>query len=288
MPQAEDALALVDESFSAFPLRGKHPLTAHGSHDATRDKDQIFAWWKQWPNANIGIATGLKWGLGILDIDGADGMITLRQHLKEHGQLPETRIGRTSRGFHIYFAIVEEMPNSAGTRLGEGLDFRGKGGYVVAPPSIHPSGEIYTWYREAELAPLPKWIAKGLKPIAPLRVSLEPPEIGFAGSMTPYGRAVYEGLVADIHQAPHGTRNDVLHRSVFRLARFAAAGHFTRADIEAGVTAAAQAQGASEKYVQQVFDSSWDAGLMFPHEVRAESNDSEISAPRISAPQVQP
>jgi len=133
---------------------GKHPRTKNGSKDATLDPDQIRKWWTTWPTANIGIATGhaLPKGpghdhhtLAVIDIDGETGKASLAALEVERGTLvPSVRTG--GGGLHIYAAIPNDLTvrNSQARQDGwEGIDLRGQGGYVVAPPSIHGSGTPY-------------------------------------------------------------------------------------------------------------------------------------------------
>ncbi len=123
---------------------GKHPRVKGGFKAATTDAHQIDAWWRKWPDANIGIATGTVSGLIVIDIDGADGLGALKSLVAQHGTLPRTAIVKTARGWHVYFsmpAMCAPIPCSTGG----GLDVRGDGGYVVAPPSRHASGHVYQW-----------------------------------------------------------------------------------------------------------------------------------------------
>jgi len=123
---------------------GKHPRVKGGFKVATTDARQIEAWWQQWPNANIGIATGVLSRLVVIDIDGASGLATLRDLVKKYGTLPRTAIVKTARGWHLYFAMPSRgAPITCSS--GDGLDVRGDGGYVVAPPSRHASGHVYDW-----------------------------------------------------------------------------------------------------------------------------------------------
>lgn len=142
---------------------GKHPRTARGCLDASAESSQIRAWWERWPDANVGIATGA--GLAVIDIDprsgGDDTIVDLR---RSHGALPDTVEALTGGGGrHIYLAVPCEVRNSAGT-LGAGIDVRGDGGYVVAPPSTHASGKAYAWESssrpdEVEVSAAPKaWL----------------------------------------------------------------------------------------------------------------------------------
>ena len=142
------------------PTPGKHPRTGHGKDDATTDADLIRQWWETWPQANIGIATGD--GLLVLDVDPRHGGDDALHELeREHGELPATiRVKTGGGGEHIYFANPNGIGCSAG-RLGEGLDTKGAGGYVLAPPSVHPSGRPYAWDvppEEVALAEPPPWL----------------------------------------------------------------------------------------------------------------------------------
>ncbi len=156
---------------------GKHPRTAHGLKDASKDAAQIKSWFQQWPEANVGIVTGRESGLLVLDVDGEDGKASLQALTAMHGALPKTlcvMTGRTGedgnrKGCHYYFRAPagELIRNSAGI-LGKGLDIRGEGGYVVAPPSLHPSGRLYQWLApEQPLADAPVWLLAKLSEAKP-------------------------------------------------------------------------------------------------------------------------
>ena len=151
---------------------GKHPRTEHGLKDGSKDPKQITRWWEKWPDANLGILTGQESGLLVLDVDGEDGKASLRQLIAAHGSLPITLRVKTGRrgtdgkpkGCHYYFRAPAgtAIRNSAGI-LGKGLDIRADGGYVVAPPSLHPSGLLYEWLApEQPLADVPPWMLQKL------------------------------------------------------------------------------------------------------------------------------
>jgi len=123
---------------------GKHPRTDHGFKDATQDQDRIAAWWKRWPDANIGIPTGAVSGLLVVDCDPRNGGPADRSELIERRDpIPDTAEATTGGGGrHLYFRYGGgAVPKS----LGLGIDLKGDGGYVVAPPSIHASGNRYQW-----------------------------------------------------------------------------------------------------------------------------------------------
>jgi hypothetical protein len=132
---------------------GKHPLAAlvrNGLKSATTSVATIRDWFTTWPDANVGIATG---DVVVIDIDprhGGDEALL--------GELPPTwRVKTGGGGLHLYFRVPVGVfiKNSAG-QLGAGIDVRGQGGYVLAPPSNHVSGGIYEWDENgAELAMMP-------------------------------------------------------------------------------------------------------------------------------------
>ena len=167
------ALALARRGMAVFPLkpRGKLPLTLHGCKDATCDPERIEEWWTRWPNANIGVATGKASGIFVLDIDEADGEASIRAIEKEHARaLPSTAKSITGRGRHLLFKLpswdgAPEIRNSAG-KVAPGIDIRGEGGYVVAPPSIHPSGRKYAWSVDSGnvIAEPPVWLINVIVP----------------------------------------------------------------------------------------------------------------------------
>jgi putative DNA primase/helicase len=135
------ALSYAARGWRVHPLRkgDKLPATAHGCKDATLDADQIRKWWSMWPDANIGLATG--YGFWVLDID-PDGLAWA-----EANDLPATIEATTGRGGrHLLYRLPEgaTVRNSAGV-IAPGVDVRGAGGYIVAAPSLHPSGTRYTW-----------------------------------------------------------------------------------------------------------------------------------------------
>ena len=121
------------------------------------------------PGAGLGFVTGAISGLVVLDIDpDADGDQSMNDLVEKFGSLPITPAVQTGGGgFHYYFKYPEAgLRNSAG-KLGDGLDIRGDGGYVVAPPSIHPNGTQYRWAKghspdDIPLAPLPTWVMECL------------------------------------------------------------------------------------------------------------------------------
>jgi len=161
----DHALALADRGLFVFPCqpRGKTPATAHGHLDATRDFDIIGKWWQQNPDFNIAVATGQRSGFFAPDIDGPDAEAALRRLETEYDALPPTIEAITARGRHIYLKATVPIGNSVG-KLAPGIDIRGDGGYILVPPSIHPSGQRYCWSVDSAncIADAPQWLVDKL------------------------------------------------------------------------------------------------------------------------------
>lgn len=170
----------------------KHPLARlapNGLKDATSDEYIIRGWWAQYPLANVAIRTGAESGLWALDVDAYRGGAASLEALEDkHGPLPASLRARTGSGgasTHIYFTwpaglVVRSRPIAA---MG-GLDVKGHGGYVVAPPSLHRSGGVYTWLDEDDstLEAAPGWLLAlvasppAAEPQNPIPTGLELPD----------------------------------------------------------------------------------------------------------------
>jgi hypothetical protein len=163
----EAALAYAVRGWSVLPLHGifdgqctcrepdcdspgKHPIVRDGLDEATTDVGRVKAWFDTWRWANLGVACGPS-GIAALDVDPRNGGLTslarFNLDLRQSGKV------RTGDGFHLLFR--GPAPTSV-AHLGPGLDVRGVGGYIVAPPSLHVSGNVYTWLRLGT-DPLPTW-----------------------------------------------------------------------------------------------------------------------------------
>lgn len=123
---------------------GKHPRTRNGSKDATNDVASVRRWWEMWPEANIGIATGQKSNLVVIDVDPRHGGDKSWTEWCNQNDLPETLKSLTGGGgFHLYFTTNEPTKNRVNVL--PGVDVRGEDGYIVAPGSIHASQQRYRW-----------------------------------------------------------------------------------------------------------------------------------------------
>ncbi len=213
---------LCDCGDAACSAPAKHPWTRNGLTDASGNEEQIRAWWRKWPRANIGVACGPS-GLVVLDVDPRHGGdLALRALIEQFGLAPgqrmltpammallATQTSETGGGGEHY---VYRMPDGATIRNAtdlaglRGLDVRAGGGYFIAPPSLHLSGAHYQW-REGTTEPahLPDWLAQLLR----RRISKPTQQ---PVRMFPTPRSVRETgeywLERALHLAHEGNRND--------------------------------------------------------------------------------
>lgn len=147
---------------------GKHPMWDGWKDKATANRIEILARWQMYPQANVGVVTGKRSGIVVLDVDTREG-----KRITKHKGLRPTRAAITgSGGWHIYWKADREYPNRVG--IFSGVDVRGENGYVVAPPSIHANGVLYEWHREGETIAPPRWFHEAMKRKAYTRKESDP------------------------------------------------------------------------------------------------------------------
>lgn len=175
------ALSYAERGFHVFPVHsifngrctcnkenctspGKHPIPAKGFNAATRDTIQIKKWWSKRPNANIGVRTGKESNILVIDIDisKGDGEASLKEMIKEIGELPPTLEQKTgSGGHHLIYEYPSEHKIKTLAGIEENIDIRNDGGYIVAPPSTHISGNKYEWINTNPILKLSEsWIKR--------------------------------------------------------------------------------------------------------------------------------
>jgi hypothetical protein len=161
-PMLRAALQLAERGFWVFPCRphDKRPATAHGLKDATTDPAVIESWWRQQPNYNIGVVTGAVSKILVVDVDDIDAEAELKRLEAQYSPLPSTVESVTARGRHLFFRWPEREVRNSASKVAQGVDIRGDGGYVVVPPSLHPSGKRYCWSVDSAnvFAAVPDWL----------------------------------------------------------------------------------------------------------------------------------
>ncbi len=232
---ASAAFRLSLRGLAVFPLAegSKIPIAgSHGHLEASREVE-----WLDTPNANIGVATGARSGIWVLDVDPQHGGgEPLNALVEQYGDLPSTVSVQTPNGgTHFWWRWPESGPeirNSAG-RVGPGIDVRGEGGYIVAPPSILSDGRRYRWIRgTTEIVPAPDWLVELTIPPPPPRSEAAPANV----DSDRYIAAAINDELRQLGQAREGARNDQLNKAAFAIARFVRAGavpeDWARASLE--------------------------------------------------------
>ena len=174
----EQVLSYVNRGWAVFPCKNKIPLTAHGYKDASTDLEIVRQMFNGHQSPNVAIATGKPSGIFVVDVDvknGAGGSESLEELEREYGELPHTVEALTwSGGRHIFFKYPEKGIGCK-TGIRPGIDIRGDGGYVIAPPSVI-EGRGYEWEvshhpDETMIAEAPDWLLELLdekKPVIDL------------------------------------------------------------------------------------------------------------------------
>jgi bifunctional DNA primase/polymerase-like protein len=221
----------------------KHPLGSlvpHGVKDATCNRARVLAWWTHQPQANIGLATGHDFD--VLDVDGPEGEQAIRALATEHGLHSSGPLVRTGGGGWHYYLAPTGLGNAHPRDL-EHVDWRGRGGYVVAPPSRHTSGHPYQWMTgrdlDAPLAEVPAPLRARLERRPPQRDPVHLPAVG-DGPTDRYAQTALAQELARVAAAPVGQRNRQLWESSRNLYNLVATGALDQRQVDRGLLEAAE------------------------------------------------
>jgi len=172
MASISEALALAGLGFRVFPLRGKFPV-GKWQQQASTNATQVLVEFAPHADADIGIACGPDFF--VVDVDGDEG----RASLAALPELPATYTVQTSRGHHFYFRVPAgtTCPRNSQSKVGDKIDIRGDGGYVVAEGSVNAeTGHVYTGNGEP-MADAPSWLLEAAKPREIVRAAVNAPHI---------------------------------------------------------------------------------------------------------------
>jgi len=229
-------------------------LTCHGFYAATRDPHAIMTMLALHPSGLLAIRTGAPSGLVVVDVDPAHGGTAGLAQLTTDGLAPPTRFVRTgSGGLHLYYRHPgphTAILNSAG-RIGSGIDVRGDGGYVVAPPSVHPNTRRpYAW--AAETAEVHEMAPALVAALTQARPELVPSQTTIAVSQTSAGAISQPDKLAAIlldrvRTSSPGRRRSTLYGCARGFARIVAAGAISPADAQAALLEVGMAVGQTER-----------------------------------------
>lgn len=251
---ADAAIAL---GVPVFPCDAdKRPLTRHGFKDATADPAVIRRLFTSPAATMIGMPTGEVTALVIVDVDVKDGRQGQAWLDTNSHRLPQTWTVRTaSGGLHLYFRRPEQPIRNSASKIAPGIDVRGDGGYVIAPPS--PGYEVVN---DAEVADVPAWLLPSLlrQPVPPSARIASRPILEHGGSAI--GRVALDERCEQIRNAPDGSKHQAVNEAGFAIGGMVAAGHLDErgawnalADALSVLLPRCQDQGAAERTLQRAF-----------------------------------
>jgi Bifunctional DNA primase/polymerase, N-terminal len=250
----------------------KHPLGSlvpHGVKDATCNRARILAWWTRHPQANIGLATGHRFD--VLDVDGPTGAQAIQELAAEHGLQSFGPLVRTGGGGWHFYLTTTGLGNVRPNGLAQ-VDWRGRGGYVVAPPSRHASGHPYQWIpgRDLDTPPgqVPAVLLERLQPRQRQQLTgpVQRPAVD-DGPGERYARAVLAEELARVADAPVGQRNRQLWESTRNLYNLVATGALNQREVDQGLLAATERcglLGEEPRQTRRTLASGRQVGLAHP------------------------
>jgi hypothetical protein len=253
MTTQEHALEAAARGFAVFPVAGKRPLLSWRA-DSSNDADAVRA--MPWADATgIGVDCG-KSGLVVVDIDDLDAVPALAEEIGWDPTGDETLISRTGRGgMHIFYrAGAAEVRNSA-SKVVQGVDIRGSGGFVVIPPSLHDNGSRYEWLTGHEPAPIPE------RMVEVFNYREEKVQVDTPGSISHerWGLAALAAGAHDIEQSPPGQRNNELNAVAYRIFGIVKGGHLDHDTARARLVRAGLHVGLASDEVERTLLSAWES-----------------------------
>jgi Bifunctional DNA primase/polymerase, N-terminal len=250
----------------------KHPLGSlvpHGVKDATTNRARILAWWTRHPQANIGLATGHTFD--VMDVDGPSGAQAIRALAAAHDLESSGPLVRTGGGGWHFYLIPTGLGNAHPAGLAH-VDWRGRGGYVVAPPSRHASGHPYQWMAGRDLdtpsGQVPAVLLERLQPHQRQRPPGPVPlPAAVDGPADRYVRAALAEELARVAAAPVGQRNRQLWESTRNLYNLVAAGALDQREVDQRLLKAAERcglLGEEPRQTRRTLASGRQVGLEHP------------------------
>jgi hypothetical protein len=279
----QHALDYARRDWPVFPCHPatKAPLTPHGFRDASTDEAAIARWWQARPDAMIGVPMGRRSGIWALDPDAPDkagkpdGRKEWARLTAIHGAV-DTRTHHTPRGgLHLLFRWETHRPvsNREGMIKGRGINVRGEGGYIVAPPSRRSDGTPYLAGHQTEIAIAPDWLYELVSAEATPRSTSERAfdSVRPRQDCKAYATAALEGECQVVANALAGTRNNTLNTAAFKLGTLLGAGTLSEGECRSRLLEAATACGLvaedGPRAVHATITSGLRAGMQQPRDV---------------------
>ncbi len=259
----------------------KSPYTSNGLRGATKLDRIIRRWWKDTPDAMIGVPTGAPSGFWVLDIDipgpahPEDGRIWLAEMADRHGALPPTRTATTAGGGKHYLWRHHLGVRNRGA-LSKGVDTRGDGGFIIAPGSMTRDGRQYEWDNDLPIADAPDWLLDLVLPKASTMTACDAFSYA-AGTNDHYVNKAVDDELRLLASTGKGGRGTQLNTSAFSLGTMVGAGALDRTDAEMGLYEAAISNGLvatdGERECRAKIRRGLDAGIRNPRNIPESNHD---------------
>ncbi len=288
-------LKFAKNGLAILPLvpRSKKPAVKGGVYAATTDRKKLKQHFECHQDRNYGVATGGPSDIFVVDVDGKKGKASLRSLEAKHGQrLPKTVTVRSRRGRHYYFRCGDTHAHNSVGRLGEGIDVRGDGGYVVGPGSVHQSGFIYRFVDgraldEIKIADPPKWLRDLVDAKTEEITVVKPIPAVKLERARAYAEAARKWEPERLGKAPKHQRNHTLNICAFKLGQLLPYGLLDIESIRKELAQQALAVGLDDKEIGPTIDSGLNAGRKNPRhlpfaKVHKTENTRDTNPPRKS------
>jgi len=216
----------------------------------------LNSWWGAGKDYGLAVVTGSVSGIVVVDVDDD----AAKELVEQTCGWPRTVIVKTSKGWHLWFRHPGESLGNRVRVADVGLDVRADGGYVVVPPSIHPTGFEYEWVRSPFVclggmwppAPMPDDLHDLLWPQRRVDVHGAPVAI----HTRKYVAVALERELDAVRGASEGTRNHQLNRSAYAVARFITSGALPAGATVQAFLEAARAAGLAEREAEATIASA--------------------------------
>ena len=256
-----------------FPIKPgckKPPLVKDWPNVATTNPTQVAEWWGRWPEANIAIATGDVFD--VLDFDNDEAWQTYQPDDARADGFTVRGVIRTPRGWHM---CIQATGLGNRVAVSPNIDYRGIGGYIMAPPSVivargdHPGGTYRRVADESGFGTTGASLRQAImRPMPEPNEPVAPAEGVDVALNAAWGAAVLAGEIERVREAKRDTRNDTLNKATWRLGQAHAAGGFTFDEAEARLLDACDANGLLEEdgrdACSATIRSGWKAGASRP------------------------
>lgn len=244
-------------------------LVCHGCYAGTTDVDRLTAMWEHLPHALVGIRTGRPSGIFVLDFDmhttDKDGNNAL-QRLMRDGSLFKSVAAKTGGGgMHLYYRHPGELsvPNDNRGKLAPGVDVKGEGGYVIAPPSAKRGKPSYSWIPgldpwSQKIASLSMEALLTITKSDDRPISLNPHKVTVCDDAQILWK--WEDALEDLRDATSGERNELLYRAACRGGEVVASGQLASATLISLLEVAAAEAGLKSSEIRQTIRSGLNRG----------------------------